>query len=92
MPWPNIQPWYETTQEVVYVGMSDFQVNWGGCADPRGVLVEGETYITEAVAAHSYHTKVRLEGIDGAFPSGAFSGLGVPSGAYELWQRWRGLG
>jgi hypothetical protein len=50
--------------KVVYTGADDDQVRWGSCADPRGLLVEGETYEVEREDVHSWHTKLFLKGVD----------------------------
>ena len=57
---------------VRYVGASDAQVNWGGCDDPREILVEGDLFLLEDVEVHSWHTKVKLKGIEGRFNSVCF--------------------
>lgn len=38
------------------------QINWGGHADPRGVLVEGEVYEVDRISVHSSHTRIYLKG------------------------------
>jgi hypothetical protein len=55
-----------------YTGCSDEQVRWGGNADPRGLLVEGEEYEIEKTEVHPWHTKVKLKGFDGWFNSVCF--------------------
>ena len=55
-----------------YIGTDDAQVKWGGNADPRGVLTEGEIYQLERQDVRSFHTKVKLVGIDGWFNSVSF--------------------
>ena len=59
-----------------YIGASDQQVRWGSCADPRGVLTEGEEYEVERVEMHSMHTKIHLKGIEGGFNSVCFEEIG----------------
>lgn len=61
-------------REVKFIHASDFQVNWGSCDDPRGVLVPGKKYVLEHLDVHSYHTKVFLEGVTckRGFPSSCF--------------------
>ena len=59
---------------VEYKGTFDAQVKWGGCADPRGVLEEGESYEVERDEVHRWHTKIFLTD---------FPGLGFPSGAFD---------
>jgi len=52
----------EPGTKIRYMGADDFQVNWGvGNADPRNLLVEGETYTVKKMEVHSWHTKVTLE-------------------------------
>ena len=55
-----------------YIGADDDQVKWGGCDDPRGVLVEGQEYEVEERIVHSWHTKIKLVGIEGRFNSVCF--------------------
>lgn len=62
----------EGGERVRYVGASDTQVNWGGCDDPRLLMEDGDEFILEDVEVHSYHTKVRLEGVEGQFNSVCF--------------------
>lgn len=64
------------SESVVYATeATDEQVKWGNCADPRGLLVIGETYEVERVEVHSWHTKVFLVGVD--------SGRGFNSVSFE---------
>lgn len=58
--------------DVIYTGATDEQVRWGGNADPRGVLTEGQRYRVERTDVRSFHTKVKLVGIDGWFNSVCF--------------------
>ena len=53
--------------QVIYEGVTDSQVQWGGNDDPRPLLTEGETYEIESVDVHKWHTKVTLVGIKGRF-------------------------
>lgn len=57
---------------LIYVGASDTQVAWGNCDDPRPELIEGNAYVIDGIDVHNWHTKVRLKGHDGWFPSSAF--------------------
>lgn len=59
-------------EKVRYTGCSDEQMRWGGNKDPRDVLKEGYVYIVAGIEVHSFHTKVRLEGINGNFNSVCF--------------------
>ena len=52
---------------VKYTGASQDQINWGGNDDPRPLLVVGNVYEVEKLDVHSWHTKVKLKGIDGRF-------------------------
>ncbi len=45
--------------------VSEAQINWGGHADPRGILVVGQKYIIDYTEVHSQHTKIFLEGHPG---------------------------
>lgn len=45
--------------------VSDMQVQWGGHADPRGVLRPGKTYEVSHIEVHTHHTKVFLKGFPG---------------------------
>lgn len=57
-----------------YISASDEQVNWGGCADPRGLLEEGKQYAIQRVDVRSWHTKIYLEEFPGkGFNSVCFS-------------------
>ena len=58
---------------VVYVGADAAQVKWGGGSDPRTVLEEGATYLVDFVEVHSWHTKVKLVGVEGLFNSVCFT-------------------
>lgn len=58
--------------KVVYIGSTDSQVNWGASDDPRGKLARGNQYVVDETEIHTWHTKVRLVGIEGRFPSVSF--------------------
>ncbi len=60
------------SKTVVYTGSTEEQVRWGSNTDPRGLLTEGTTYEIERTEVHSWHTKVKLAGIDGWFNSVSF--------------------
>jgi hypothetical protein len=66
---------FEKGDQVVYIGTSDYQVNWGSNTDPRGILTEGDTYVVEDVRVHSSHTKLTLQRINGRFNSVSFEKL-----------------
>jgi hypothetical protein len=59
-------------KKLVYTGATDAQVRWGGNSDPRGVLIEGRAYTLEHLDVHTWHTKIKLVGIDGWFNSACF--------------------
>lgn len=59
--------------EATYLGAVDVQATWGGCTDPRPLLVEGQTYEVSDVDVRSMHTKLCLEGIEGRFNSACFT-------------------
>lgn len=44
---------------------SSGQVQWGSCADPRGLLVVGHVYEVEREDVHTMHTKIFLKGFPG---------------------------
>ena len=58
---------------VVFDGASDAQVNWGSNDDPRPLLRIGDEYEVEQKDIHSWHTKIKLKGIDGWFNDASFS-------------------
>jgi hypothetical protein len=66
---------FKEGDQVVYIGTDDYQVNWGANTDPRGILIEGDSYIVEDVRIHSSHTKLTLQGISGKFNSVSFEKL-----------------
>jgi len=47
------------------------QVKWGSCDEPD-MLEEDKAYTIEEVDVHSWHTKIKLEGIEGKFNSVCF--------------------
>jgi hypothetical protein len=62
-----------------YLGADIHQIRWGGNDDPRGLLAEGQIYEVERQEAHSWHTKIRLVGIDGMFNDASFEYVATPS-------------
>jgi len=58
---------------VIFDGADDAQVKWGSNDDPRGLLTVGATYEVEIRDVRSWHTKLKLKGIDGWFNSVSFS-------------------
>tara|TARA_Y100001970_G_C13892356_1_gene679395 strand:+ start:236 stop:469 length:234 start_codon:yes stop_codon:yes gene_type:complete len=57
--------------KVKFTGYIMAQVKWGGCDEPD-MLEEGKVYTIEEVEVHSWHTKIKLEGIEGKFNSVCF--------------------
>ena len=62
----------EIPGKAIFTGATKEQINWGGCDDPRGLLVVGAPYEIEKIEEHSWHTKVKLVGVDGWFNSVSF--------------------
>lgn len=58
--------------KVRYMGCSDGQVKWGGHNDPRNILEEGKIYELEYKDIHTWHTRIKLIGIEGEFNSVCF--------------------
>lgn len=58
--------------KAVYKGCSDEQVAFSGYDDPRLSLREGREYEVEDVYIHSWHTEIKLVGIEGRFNSVCF--------------------
>jgi hypothetical protein len=72
---------------VRYEGACDSQVNWGGNADPRGILQEGAEYELDHEEVHSFHTKYILSGYPGKkFNSVSFSPSRIGDG-YEAYSK-----
>ena len=65
---PKLKP----NTEVKYIGCSIEQIQWGSNDDPREVLEKGKVYLLEDREVHSWHTKYKLQGIDGWFNSACF--------------------
>lgn len=61
----------EIGDKVKFTGCSKEQERWGG-NDSTAKLTEGAEYVVSDVEVHSWHTKIRLEGIDGRFNSVCF--------------------
>ena len=58
---------------VTYLGAVDrAQATWADCTDPRPILEEGKEYEVEYVDMHSWHTRIKLVGIEGEFNSTCF--------------------
>ena len=48
--------------KVKYIGATDEQVAFGGCDDPRGLLVEDAMYELQKEYVSSWHTKYEIVG------------------------------
>ncbi len=57
---------------VRYIGASIEQIRWGSCDDPRQLLNVNQVYEVESRDVRSWHTKIKLVGIDGWFNSVSF--------------------
>ena len=55
-----------------YIGCTDEQVKFGNHDDPRGILIEGAVYGVEYTEVHTWHTRIKLRGIEGEFNSVCF--------------------
>ena len=58
---------------VIFDGASKEQIQWGSNDDPNGLLTIGEEYEIEEEDVHSWHTKLKLRGIEGVFNSASFT-------------------
>ena len=63
----------EPGDKVMFVGCTRSQQMWGENDDPNGMLTLLHQYTVEAVEVHTWHTKVRLAGIEGQFNSVCFT-------------------
>jgi len=59
--------------EVMFIGCTKEQMNFGRCDDPRYILRVGSKYTVEDVDVHMWHTKIKLHGINGHFNSVCFT-------------------
>jgi hypothetical protein len=57
--------------EVIFVGGTKEQRNWGGC-DPAHHLIENVKYTVTKVDVKSQHTRIELKGLQGCFNSVLF--------------------
>jgi len=58
--------------KVIFQGASKAQIQWGGNDDPNLVCEVGKEYEVEKCNVHSWHTKIKLVGIEGVFNSVSF--------------------
>jgi len=70
---------YDVGDRVKFVGCSKEQINWGGNDDPKRLLREDNIYIINKIEAHTYHTKLMLEGVKGRFNSVCFIPMDKPN-------------
>ena len=59
----------KTGDNVIFIGATSFQVEFGGYTDPRGILSLKKDYVVEWVNVQDYITEVKLVGIDKTFNS-----------------------
>jgi hypothetical protein len=59
-------------KKVRFLGATPEQISWGGNDDPNPLLTIGEVYEVEDADIRSWHTKVKLVGIEGRFNSVSF--------------------
>lgn len=64
---------FKQGDKVRFTGATDEQVRFGNCDDPREVLADAAVYVVEFVEVRSWHTKLHLRGIPGAFNSVCFT-------------------
>ena len=62
----------EKRKKVKYLGCDQDQIKFGNCDDPRGLLEVGRVYEVEGREIHSWHTKLKIEGVKGWFNSVCF--------------------
>lgn len=75
-------------KQVTFNGASIEQIRWGGNDDPNPLLEVGKTYEIEDIEVHSWHTKIRLVGIDGKFNDASFTYLD-PTDKEKAIQDWQ---
>ena len=55
----------------LYKKASKEQINWGGCDDPNKLPLD-EPFVVDDMFVHTWHTKLKLKGINGLFNSVTF--------------------
>lgn len=70
-------------QHVKYLGTTDDQVKWGSNDDPRGLLVEGDSYTLIRVEIHSWHTKYELL----EFPGKQFNSVSFSEPVDDIYEK-----
>lgn len=63
--------------KVKFLGASQIQINWGNNDDPNKECRVGEIYEVVNTEEHSWHTKIRLFGIEGQFNNASFEYIEV---------------
>ncbi len=63
---------YDVGDAVRFIGATHNQVAWGSNDDPNKALKLNGTYTVRDVEVHSWHTKLKLDGIAGQFNSVSF--------------------
>lgn len=63
---------FKKGDEVKFIGCTKEQINFGRCDDPRDILMINGKYIVDDVDVHSWHTLIKLNGINGQFNSVCF--------------------
>lgn len=63
---------FKVGQKVLFLGSIPEQVRWGSNTDPTDIFVKGSEYEIEFIEPHTWHTKLKLKGIEGKFNSVCF--------------------
>lgn len=63
--------------KIIFHGAFKAQISWGGCDDPSRLLRLDKEYELEFADIHGSYTTVKLVGVEGMFPSGAFHHVGA---------------
>ena len=62
----------QSGHKVVCVNTDEDVAKFGSCTSPDGVLTVGTQYTVDSTEVHSWHTKVYLVEVEGAFNSAHF--------------------
>ena len=68
---------FKIGDRIKFIESSIEQVCWGSNKNPDNILIIGSTYEIEDIEVHSWHTKIKLVGIDGLFNSVSFDFLPI---------------
>lgn len=63
---------FKNGDKVRFIGATDEQVSFGGGDDPRSIIKDNSIHEVIDVEVHSWHTKLYLRGVNGAFNSVCF--------------------